>query len=431
MQIASEAAQILAALHAAGHQAYLVGGCVRDMLLGRAPKDWDVATDARPEQLTRLFAGSEPIGAHFGVILWHGVEIATFRSDGPYPDGRHPETVQFETDPAKDAARRDFTINGLLFDVRSGCILDFVNGRQDLEAKVVRAIGTATERFAEDHLRLLRAVRFAARFGFEIEAATAGAIRTHAGAIVTVAAERVREELSKILIEAHPRRGFELLDELGLLEWILPEIKALQGVEQPPEFHPEGDVWTHTLLMLDGLHEPVLSLALGVLLHDVGKPATFTRTDRIRFSGHAEFGARMSARILNRLRYPGTLVERVQELVAQHMRFLEVRKMRESTRKRFLRQELFPELLELHRIDCESSHGRMDAYNYCKEELAGLAPESLHPRRLLTGDDLLAMGVARGPRIGELLRSIEDAQLEGAITNREEAVELVVAALGG
>jgi poly(A) polymerase len=427
METSPEAAEVLSVLHAAGHQAYLVGGCVRDMLLGRNPKDWDVATDARPEQLERLFAGSERIGAHFGVILWHGVEIATFRSDGPYADGRHPETVQFETDPAKDAARRDFTINGLFFDAGTGRILDFVQGREDLAAKVVRAIGNPPERFAEDHLRLLRAVRFAARFGFALETRTAAAIRAHSGAILTVAAERVRDELSKILTEAHPRRGIELLDELELLAWILPEVRAMQGVEQPPEFHPEGDVWTHTMLMLDTLRQPSLPLAWGVLLHDVGKPATITRTDRIRFNGHAEAGARMAAGILNRLRYPAAVVERVQGLVAQHMRFLEVRNMRESTRKRFLRQDLIGELLELHRIDCGSSHGRLDAYDYCKEELAALPPESLHPRRLLTGDDLLAMGVPRGPRVGQLLRTLEDAQLEGTITSVEEARRMVAA----
>jgi poly(A) polymerase len=427
MQIPPEAAQILAALHAAGHQAYLVGGCVRDMLLHRVPKDWDVATDARPEQLTRLFTGAEQIGAHFGVILWHGVEIATFRSDGPYSDGRHPESVQFESDPAKDAGRRDFTINGLFFDVRSERILDFTGGQRDLAAGLIRAIGDPEERFAEDHLRLLRAVRFAARFGFELETRTAAAIRAHSGAICGVAAERVREELTKILTEPHPRRGLELLDTLELLPHILPEIQALQGVEQPPEFHPEGDVWTHTLIMLDALQEPSITLALGVLLHDIAKPATLTRTDRIRFPGHAELGARMTGEILRRFRYPAAVVERVQSLVGQHMRFLDVRNMRESTRKRFLRQSHFPELLELHRIDCASSHGRMEAYDFCRREIAALPPEALHPRRLLTGDDLLALGIPAGPRMGRLLRALEDAQLEGTIRTADEARALVAA----
>ena len=287
MQISPPAAQILSTLHAAGHVAYLVGGCVRDMLLGREPKDWDIATDAQPAELTKLFVSAELIGAHFGVILWHGVEIATFRSDGPYPDGRHPQSVTFETDPAKDAARRDFTINGLFFDTQNNQVIDHVNGQADLAGKVIRAIGDPAARFAEDHLRLLRAVRFAALLEFEIEPGTRAAIRGQSAEIAKVAAERTRDELTKILTEPHPRRGLELLDELTLLEQILPEIKALQGVEQPPDFHPEGDVWTHTLIMLDGLIKPTATLAWGVRLHDVAKPETCQKTDRIRFNGHA------------------------------------------------------------------------------------------------------------------------------------------------
>jgi putative nucleotidyltransferase with HDIG domain len=425
MLIPSAPAQILHTLHAAGHLAYLVGGCVRDMLLARPPKDWDVATSAPPAELTKLFPGAEPIGAHFGVILWHGVEIATFRSDGPYPDGRHPESVTFETDPAKDAARRDFTINGLFYDSQTHSILDFVHGQQDLHRQVIRAIGAPRERFAEDHLRLLRAVRFAARFQFEVESVTASAIRAHSHDITKVAAERTRDELTKILTEPHPRRGFELLDELKLLEVILPEVKAMQGVQQPPEFHPEGDVWTHTLLMLEQMSEPTITQAWGVLLHDVGKPPTYEKSDRIRFNGHAELGARMSREILSRLKYPTHVIDAVTELVAQHMKFMAIRQMKESTRKRFLRQEIMPELLELHRLDCQSSHGKMEAYNYCQQALAELPPEALRPQRLLTGADLMEMGIPQGPKIGELLRKLEDAQLEGQITTEAQARALV------
>lgn len=429
MRISEAAAQILDRLHAAGHQAYLVGGCVRDTLLGREPKDFDIATDAQPDELTAVFPGAELIGAHFGVILWHGVEIATFRSDGPYKDGRHPASVRFETDPAKDASRRDFTINGLFYDTRAGRVLDFVGGVEDLRNGVLRAIGDAGARFAEDHLRLLRAVRFAARFGFAIEDTTAAAARAHCEAIATVAAERVREELTRILTEAHPRRGFELLDELGLLAVVLPEVKAMQGVEQPPEFHPEGDVWTHTLLMLEGMVKPTPTLAWGVLLHDVGKPPTFERADRIRFNRHAEVGAEMAVRILHRLHASHALTERVRDLVAQHLRFIEVRRMKESTRKRFFRQELFGELLELHRLDCASSNRRMETWEYCRAELAALEPEELRPARLVSGLDLIGMGVAEGPEVGRWLRCIEDAQLEGRVRTAEEALELVRAGL--
>lgn len=427
MQIPEPAAQVLARLHAAGRRAYLVGGCVRDALMSRQPKDWDVATDARPDELTRLFEGATPIGAHFGVILWRGVEIATFRSDGPYADGRHPESVRFEDDPARDAARRDFTMNGLFFDVVSNRVLDFVDGQSDIARKQIRAIGDPEERFAEDHLRLLRAVRFAAKFGFQIAPGTAAAIRTRASDIAKVAAERTRDELTKILIETHPRRGFELLNELELLPQVLPELKALQGVQQPPEFHPEGDVWTHTMLMLDGLRDPTITLALGVLLHDIAKPVTYEKTDRIRFNGHAEAGAKMSVAILNRLRYPAATVERVRELVAQHLKFMDVHRMKESTRRRFLRQDLFPELLELHRLDCQSSHRDLSAYEFCRTALYNLPPEALRPARLLTGSDLLAMGIPAGPEIGRLLREIEDGQLEGVIATRAAAIVFVEA----
>ena len=425
MLVPPTVAHILARLHASGHIAYLVGGCVRDHLLHRQPKDFDVATDAQPTELTALFPGAELVGAHFGVILSHGVEIATFRSDGPYLDGRHPQSVQFETDPARDAARRDFTINGLFYDTQTNQIIDHVNGVIDLANKTIRAIGDPARRFAEDHLRLLRAVRFAARFEFEIEPATARAIRAHNAQIQTVSPERIRDEISRILTEPHPRRGLELLDKLNLLEQILPEAKALQGVRQPPQFHPEGDVWTHTLMMMEGLDKPTITQAWGVLLHDIGKPPTFTETDRIRFNGHESVGARMATDILHRLKYPNEVIETVHALVAQHMKFLAVKTMRASTRKRFLRQQIMPELLELHRLDAVSSNGHLEVYNRCREELENTPPEALTPKRLLTGDDLLNMGIPKGPQIGRLLKDLEDAQLEGLITTEPEARALV------
>jgi tRNA nucleotidyltransferase/poly(A) polymerase len=419
-------AEIAAALACAGHRALLVGGCVRDMEMGREPKDYDIATSATPEQTLALFPGAQPVGAHFGVVLFRGVEIATFRSEGPYADGRRPSWVRYVEDPALDAARRDFTINGLFLDPSTGEILDFVGGRADIAKGIVRAIGSPTARISEDYLRLLRGVRFAARFRFELDAATAAAIRESAGLVRAVAVERVRDELSRILTEGGARYGFELLDALRLLPQLLPEVDDMHGVEQPPEYHPEGDVWVHTLLMLEGLVQPSVTLAWGVLLHDVAKPPTFRIADRIRFDGHAELGARMAVDILGRLRYPNAVVERVRELVAQHLRFSDAQKMRPATRKRFLRQELFPELLELHRLDCLSSHRRLGNYEFCREQLAELSAEQLRHAPLLTGRDLLALGIPAGPAMGRLLRLIEDRQLEGEISTRDQALALAL-----
>jgi poly(A) polymerase len=426
MHVAPSALEITTRIREAGHQAYLVGGCVRDLLLGRTPKDWDVATDCTPDRLLTLLAGAEPIGAHFGVILWNGVEIATFRSDGEYWDGRHPAGVRFETDPKRDAERRDFTINGLFYDPEHDRILDFVGGRDDLASGIIRAIGDPDRRFQEDHLRMLRAVRFSARFSFPIAPDTASAIERNAGKIVHIAAERIRDELSRILTEGGARRGFECMDRVGLLREILPEIQAMQGVAQPPEYHPEGDVWIHTMLMLEALPpSPALALALGVLLHDVGKPPTFRIADRIRFDGHAEVGARMTVEILGRLKYPTALMEHVRALVSQHMQFMHVREMRESTLKRFLRQEVFPDLLELHRIDCASSHRRMESFEFCREALQAMPPERLHPQPLIDGRDVIEAGVPQGPEIGRILRMVEDGQLDGSIQSREQALALL------
>ncbi len=423
------AREICATLHKADRQALLVGGCVRDLLLGRSPKDFDVATDARPEEVLALFPGALKVGAQFGVVLVKSseaqVEVATFRSDHSYSDGRRPDRVEFETDPRQDALRRDFTINAMFLDPKSGDVLDFTGGRRDLEDGILRAIGKPEERFAEDHLRMLRAVRFAARFQFRIETATAEAIAKLADEILGVAPERVRDELVRILTEGGVRRGMEMLESLGLLQRLLPEVAAMRGVQQPPEFHPEGDVWTHTLLMLEAMRNPTPTLALGVLLHDVAKPPTFRVADRIRFDGHAELGARMAEQILTRLRFSSEEIARVEALVRHHLRFKDAPAMKQSTLKRFLRMEYFEEHLELHRLDCLSSHRRLENYEFVRDKLRSLPAEVLRPERLVSGDDLIALGYPPGPRFSEMLAAVEDAQLEGRIGTREQALRLV------
>lgn len=423
------ARQIIEALHPAGFQGLLVGGCVRDLLLGVKPKDWDVATDATPEEVLRLFPGSNLVGAAFGVVLVREgdaqVEVATFRTDGEYTDARRPEAVHFERDPRNDALRRDFTINALFLEPESGEILDFVGGRADLDAGVIRAIGVPEARFREDHLRLLRAIRFAARLKFDIEAETWEAIRRLAPEVKTVAAERVRDELTRILTEGGARRGFEMLDASGLLREVLPEVAAMHGVEQPPEWHPEGDVWVHTMLLLEQLDHPSATLAWAALLHDVGKPPTFRAADRIRFDGHAEVGTEIARKIMGRLRFSREDGEQVEQLVANHMKFKDVRAMRESTLKRFVRQPKFDEHLELHRIDCMSSNGYTEAYDYVRGRLGELTAEELTPEPLVTGRDLIAEGYKPGPLFSEILSAVEDAQLEGVVSSREEALEFV------
>jgi putative nucleotidyltransferase with HDIG domain len=423
------ARSIVERLRASGHNAYFVGGCVRDLLLRRIPKDFDVATSAQPDELLELFPGANTVGAHFGVVLVHNesacVEVATFRADLEYRDGRHPEGVRFETDPREDVLRRDFTINALLLDPVTGEILDFTNGRADLEAGLIRAIGDPARRFREDRLRLLRAVRFAARLGFSIEPATFEAMRSFAPLIQSVSAERVRDEIARILTEGGAKRGFELLDQTGLLHEVLPEIEAMKGVKQPPEYHPEGDVWTHTLIMLEGLRAPSLELALGVLLHDVGKPATFRIAERIRFDGHVEAGLEIAHKLLTRLRFPNDTIEAAEALIANHMRFGDVTRMRDSTLKRFLRIPGFDEHLELHRLDCLSSHGYLDNYEFMRNKKAELPAEQLKPVPLITGRDLIDAGYRPGPMFGIVLNEIEDAQLEGRIQTREAAMALV------
>jgi len=423
------AGRIIGRLRRQGRQAWLVGGCVRDRLLGRQPKDYDVATDARPEQVLALFPGSRLVGARFGVVVVREgqaeVQVATFRSDHAYRDGRRPTAVSFETDPRRDVLRRDFTINGLLMDPDSGEVLDFVGGREDLAAGLIRAIGDPEERFAEDHLRMLRAVRFAAALGFRIEPATLAAIQRQRRRIGQIAAERIHDELVRILTEGGARRGLELLDESGLLAEILPEVAAMKGVPQPPEFHPEGDVWTHVLLMLERMERPSRTLALGVLLHDVGKPPTYRVAERIRFDEHPEVGARMAVEILTRLRFPHEDIRQVEALVLHHLRWRHIRQMRESKLKRFLRLERFEEHLELHRLDCLASHRNLDNYYFALQKLAEAPPETLRPQRLLTGHDLIAAGYRPGPSFAAMLREAEDAQLEGRVATREEALAYI------
>lgn len=433
------ALEIAAKLRANAHQAWFVGGCVRDLVLGREPKDFDIATGARPDQIIQLFPGADLVGAQFGVVLIDGVELATFRSDHAYEDGRHPGSVVFEKDAKEDVLRRDFTINALLLDPGAldepdyaSKVVDYTGGLDDLRNGIVRAIGDPVRRFEEDHLRMLRAIRFAARFGFEIEAGTMAAIQRLRANIRRVSGERIRDELVRILTEGHARRGFELLDASRLLAEIIPEVAAMKGVMQPPEFHPEGDVWVHTMMMLDMLPErPPATLALGVLLHDVGKPPTFRIAERIRFDGHVEAGEKIACDILKRLKFSNGDIEQVIALIANHMRFANVKEMRESTVKRFLRLPKFEEHLELHRIDCLCSNGNLENYEFMKQRFDESPPEQLRPPRLLTGNDLIEAGYAPGPQFSQMLNAAEDAQLEGRVHTKEEAMELVRAAFPG
>jgi poly(A) polymerase len=450
-----QAAEIVRTLRERGHHAYFAGGCVRDLLLSREPADYDVATDATPNQVMQIFPQTYAVGEQFGVVLIPrlptehaltgedarrsttnssgnhkgGVEVATFRSDVGYSDGRHPDEVRFTKEPREDVQRRDFTINGMMLDPATNKILDFVGGRDDLKAGIVRAIGDPERRFAEDKLRMFRAVRFAARFGYQIDPATLAAIQKLAPKIHQVSCERVREELTKMLTEGRARRAFELLDMTGLLRELLPEIAATKGVQQPPQYHPEGDVFVHTMLLLEKL-QPDSSgsisktLAWGALLHDVGKPPTFRiAPDRIRFDGHVDVGVKMAAEICRRLRFSNYETDQILALVDNHMRFGDVQRMKQSTLKKFLRLPAFDEHLELHRIDCLSSHGQLDAYEYTREQLRSMAPEAIRPTPLITGRDLIEAGYEPGPRFKEILTAIEDAQLEGRLASLEAAME--------
>ena len=439
------ATKVVQTLRQHGFQAYFVGGCVRDLLLKRDPKDYDVATDATPAQVMEIFPETYAVGVQFGVVLVpakdsthdkssheipskaSAVEVATFRSDIGYSDGRHPDEVRFSRDPKEDVERRDFTINGMLLDPVSGEILDFVNGQKDLAAGVVRTIGDPAKRFSEDKLRMLRAVRFAARFEYRIDEATFAAIKRLAPEIRAVSRERVRDELTRMLTEGHARRAFLLLDESGLLREVLPEILAMKGVAQPPEFHPEGDVFVHTLLLLDQLPSPCpLTLAWGALLHDVGKPATFRLApDRIRFDGHVEVGVKIAEELCRRMRFSNDETEQILTLIENHMRFGDATRMKESTLKRFFRLPRFEEHMALHRADCLASHGILSTYEFVKQKREEIPVEKMRPAPLVTGHDLISAGYTPGPRFSKILTAVEDAQLEGRLPSRDAAMEFV------
>jgi putative nucleotidyltransferase with HDIG domain len=456
------ASSIVRTLRQHGFQAYLAGGCVRDLLLNREPADYDVATSATPTQVMEIFPETYAVGVQFGVVLVpedsgvssaisadfsassavnafperrkenpksgdRTVEVATFRSDLGYTDGRRPDAVRFSQDPREDVARRDFTINGMMLDPLSGEVLDFVGGRKDLDARIIRAIGDPERRFAEDKLRMLRAVRFAARFEYEIEPATLGAIKRHAHEISLVSRERIRDELTRMLIEGRAHLAFLLLDEIGLLKQVLPEISAMKGVAQPPEFHPEGDVFVHTLTALDNLPHPCsATLAWGALLHDVGKPATFrVGPDRIRFDDHVDVGVKIAEAICQRLRFSHDDAAQVLALVDNHMRFGHVGRMKESTLKKFMRLPCFEDHLALHRADSLASHGNLSTYEFLRQKLAETPEETIRPASLVNGDDLIAAGYSPGPRFREILTAVEDAQLEGRLQSHDAALEYV------
>lgn len=427
----SVARQIVRRLREAGHQAFFAGGCVRDSLMGKTPHDFDIATSAWPEQVQALFPRTIPVGAQFGVILvveeGRDYQVATFRSDGTYLDGRHPRSVSFTT-PEGDAKRRDFTINGLFYDPIEGKVLDFVGGRADLETRTLRAIGNPAERFAEDKLRLLRAVRLATVLDFNIEAGTWNALCAGAATIHDVSAERVRDELEKILASPQRLRGFDLLDASGLMEEILPEILPLKGCEQPPDFHPEGDVFIHTRLMLALLPAGASApLVLATLFHDLGKPPTMERdhTGRIRFNGHESVSAQMTEKIMRRLRFSNEEIEATTAMVQNHMAFKDVQNMRVSRLKRFLARPTFQDELELHRVDCLASHGNLDNYEFLKRRREELASEPLIPPPLLTGHDLIALGWKPGPKFKTVLDAVQVRQLEGILRTRAEAISWV------
>jgi poly(A) polymerase len=430
--IKEEAMKVISKLQQSGYLAYFAGGCVRDLLRDEIPTDYDIATNALPEQVMALFSKTRSVGAHFGVIIVisgeFAFEVATFRNDGSYGDGRRPETVEF-TSPEEDVLRRDFTINGIFYDPIKDLTIDYVNGQDDIKSGTVRAIGNPESRFKEDHLRLLRAVRFAARFDYKIEENTWAAICSNAKEIKNISEERIRDELSKILVDPQRVQGFDLLMESGLMEAILPEIIDLKGCEQPPQFHPEGDVFVHTRLMLTLLKEdPSLSLVLSVLLHDIGKPATFSYDEeahRIRFNGHDKIGSGMATTILRRLKYPNKIIEEVTEMVDNHMTFKDVQKMREAKLKRFMARSTFEDETELHRVDCLGSWGGLDNYDFLNQKRADFDNEPIIPPPLLTGNDLIEIGWNPGPELGKILTKVQDLQLEGSLSTKVEALDWV------
>ena len=429
------ACRIVEKLRQAGFTALFAGGCIRDALLGCPCEDIDIATDAVPTTIMGLFPHHAAVGASFGVVLVveDGIpyEVATFRSDHGYADGRRPSGVTFSS-PEEDSRRRDFTVNGLFYDPLERRLIDYVGGVRDLRSRLLRTIGRPEDRFGEDHLRIMRAVRFSARYGLTMETATRAAIAPLAGTLARISAERIRDELVKSLTKEGAHVALELFRSCGILDVVLPEVAALAGVQQPENFHPEGDVFTHTKLMFKNANYPLSpTLALAILLHDVGKPPTYREAeDRIRFHGHPEVGADMAGEILGRLKCSRHETEAVEAMVREHLRFANVMEMRPSTLKRFLRLPNFGEHLELHRLDCESSHRILSHYDFCKDQLATLDAEALRPAPLLGGGDLLALGLTPGPQFKKILLELEDLQLEGKVVSREEALAWVRAAHG-
>jgi poly(A) polymerase len=420
---------IVQRLRQEGYEAYLAGGCVRDMLLAKTPQDYDITTNARPEQIQKIFAETIPVGAQFGVMLVlldrQPFEVASFRHDGPYLDGRHPSQVRYGS-LEEDIQRRDFTINGMIYDPMADRVIDLVDGKRDLERRIVRAIGNPIDRFAEDRLRMIRAVRFATSLKFDIDPPTFAAIEQLAATVTQISWERIGDELTRILTEGGARRGFELLDQSGLLAVLLPEVVAMKGTAQSPDYHPEGDVFAHTLLLLSHLDSPSETLAYGCLLHDIAKPVCMRQeAQRITFYGHTEKGAEMAEEILKRLKRGRATWEQVAYLVRNHLRHVQAAQMRLSTLKRFLREEGIGELLELTRIDALSSNGDLSYYRFCNERLAELKDEEIRPEPLLRGGDLIALGLKPGPLFSQILHEVEDAQLGGELNSREQALEWV------
>jgi len=436
MSALTSATSLARLLTESGHTAYFAGGCVRDKLLGLSPKDYDIATSATPAEVLKLFPKSNEVGAHFGVVIakheGHHIEIATFRTDGSYGDGRRPDSVTFST-PEEDAHRRDFTINGLFENPETGEVIDHVNGLSDLKSRTLRAIGNPSDRFQEDALRLLRAVRFSTTLGFPIEPVTLAAIRENAHLLDKVSPERIRDEFSKTITSRNRRRGLELLVDTSLIGYFLPEVLPMIACGQPPEWHPEGDVYTHTCIMLEMLEpDAPLALCLATLLHDIAKPPTQTidPDGRIRFNGHDAMGAEMAETILSRLKYPNAVIRDAAHMVSRHMQFMNVRQMRKSTLKRFMAEPTFPQEMELHRVDCASSNGFTDNYIFLNEKAGEFASEPLIPPPLVTGRDLISRGLEPGPRFREILEEIQTEQLENRLSTREEALGYLEGLLG-
>ena len=419
---------IVKTLHDQGQEAYFAGGSVRDLLLEKNISEIDIATSASPQEIEQLFPKTIPVGKQFGVIVvvqdTNNYEVTTFRKEGDYVDGRHPTQVSF-TDAQHDVERRDFTVNALFLNPFTEEVIDYVKGREDLERKLIRTVGPPQSRFQEDKLRLLRALRLACQLGFEIEQESYQQVKEHASQLTQVSWERIRDEVLKILTGPDPSRGLKLLFDSGILEVILPEIAAMHGVQQPPEFHPEGDVLVHTCLMFELSQERSETLSLEILLHDVGKPPTFAIKERIRFDGHADLGAKMAEEICRRLRISNQQIEEVVDVVKDHLRFIHVQEMRESTLKRFLRKTNFSDHLELHRLDSLASHGDLSSYHFCQEKLEELTQEAMRPKPFINGHDLIRLGLEPGPIFSEIMSAVEDFQLEGKLSSKEETLDWV------